>query len=281
MFSKKFNFSNLTLENEFEKTRKKILLEKKLSNQKEKQQELFGIENFWIITKSGIALFSLEKSIFTNFDELNLFAGFISAIVSLSQHLSKANLTEIKIDRLSLHIQIFEEFYLVSLISSNHDISLKYLAKLVTLYSYQINESNTLNGLKKEPLQEFKKEFYSLKNDPEIRKEILLTSSWEYISHFVFGLLEIDDFLKKIYLIINYVPYTTRKEFVLNLKSYLDKIKSIKVNSEIFDQLKLIIDSIDYFIKYSEDNSELNYKNYTKSLFVIFSHFVTGFFPSK
>lgn len=274
MFSNKFNFSSFQLDREIEKIRKKLLIDKNVSRKEE--IDLFGIENFWIISKTGIAIFSLENTVFTNIDEQNLFAGFISAIVTLSQHLSKSNLTEIKIEKLSLHIQTFELFYIVSLISSNHDLSLKFLSKLIEIHDSKL--STHVQSLKKKPLYEFRKEYYRLKQDPEIKREILMTSSIDFISHFIFGLMDLDVFFKKIHLLVRFVPKENKKEFLTNLAVYIEKIKPIKVNNEVFDQLTIVMDSIENFIDYSENKSAEGYNKYVKGLFVLFVQFFNKLF---
>lgn len=269
MFSKKYNFSSLQLDTEIEKIRKKLLLDKKVT--KKNELELFRIENFWIISKTGIAIFSLENTIFTSQDEQNLFAGFISAIVSLSQHLSKSNLTEIKIDKLSLHIQTFEQFFVVSLISSNHELALKYLTKLINLHATQLIDY--IQAVKKEPLFDLRREYHTIIQDPEIKREIILSMSIDYISQFIFNLIELDVFFKKLHLLIRHVPPEYRKDYIQNLLDYIDKIKSIKVNNEIHDQLSIVVDSIQYFIDYSDKKNEERYNKYIKSLFVLFVQF--------
>ena len=274
MFSNKFNFSSLQLDSEIEKIRKKLLVDKNVTPID--KNELYGIENFWIISKTGISIFSLENTIFTNTDEQNLFAGFIFAIVSLSQHLSKSNLTEIKIDKLSLHIQTFTNFFVVSLISSNHEVSLKYLTKLIEIHSSQLIEH--IQMVKKEPLFDLRKEYHNLKQDPELKRQILLSISIDYISQFIFGLLDLDLFFKKLHLVIRYVPTEFRQEFVANLMEYVEKIKSIRVNNEVFEQLRIVVDSIDYFIDYSEKKTDEKYNKYIKSLFVLFVQYFNKLF---
>lgn len=214
MFNDRFNFNTSLVNKELENLRKRVLVENNLLPIEERK-ELFGIENFWIISKSGIPIFSLENTIFNNKDDQDLFGGLISAIASLSQHLSKSNLTEIKIEKLSLHVQTYDQFYIVSLISSNEDLSLRCLSKLIDIYGEQIK--NYVIALKKDNFFDLRSKYHLLKSDPEIRKEVMMTASYDYISKFIFGIMELDEFFKKIYNLVSISSYDSMNEFLDNL----------------------------------------------------------------
>ena len=270
---KKFNFNALLINKELDDIRQKILLEKNLKGSNE-PKEITGIENFWIISKSGVAIFSLKNSLFISKNDQNLFAGFISAIASLSQHLSKSNLTEIKIEKISLHVQTYESFFIVSLISSNHELSLKYLSKFVELYGDQI--TTYVNSIKKDSILDLKKDFYNLTNNLKIKKEIIFGISNDYVSQFIFGIIALDELFKKMHLLIDLVSIEVKKELVNYLVQYINKIANVNVNIEIISQLKHIVEAFGFFTEYLERSTLENYNNYIKTLFIVFVQFFNG-----
>lgn len=262
------------LNKEVDDLRRKILIEKNLLP-KNNSSSLFGIENFWIISKSGISIFSLEDTVFSSKNDQDLFGGFISAIVSLSQHLSKSNLTEIKIEKLSLHVQTYKDFFLVSLISSNQDLSLRCLAKLIDLYGEEIK--NYVIAIKKEKFFDLRPKFHLLQSNPEIKKEIMITTSYDYISQFIFGIIEIDEFFKKIHTMVLLASQNAMKEFLANLNEYIEIITEVKVNLELIGQLKLTIETLESYLEYMEKKTPDSYNKYIKNLFGVFVQFFSPF----
>jgi hypothetical protein len=270
MFTNNHNYNKLQIDQEIEKIRHLLDIKKK-GNEIVESKEFYGIQNFWIISSSGLALFSFENNLFKSVDEKNLFGGFITAVVSLSEVLTKSRLSEIKIDNQSINIQSFENFYFVSIIKKNRDLSLKFLTNLATKYSQEINKH--LGSYKFEVLADFKNDFIHFLENKELKNEIIILTAYDYISQYIFGILGLDEFFKKFHLLVKNLSKDFYKKFLAQITIFLEKINQTKVNLELINNINVVIDSITNFIHYLENKSNDEYNKYVKSMFLLFVQF--------
>ena len=268
MFNDICNKDSFLINKEFEKFKNLILTDLiPLEENKKLKNNFYGIESFWIITRNGICLYSNDESLFQSANDKNLFAGFISAVTSLSEYLSRHKLSEIKIENISLHIQFFNNLLLVSTIAFNTDVSLKLLNKFANqseLFSDQYQNQST-RLLDKEYLDNL---YISLYSDENIKKELLYHLSNEYMVNYLFDKIDFDLLFKKITRITKYADQNLVIDFINNFELFYKHI--VKANSADSDKLKLILKLIEFIRKF---NTLVN----KKPSEIHFDHIVEGY----
>ena len=272
MFDNRFDFTKFPIDREIDKLRQIVQINKKFIIKNSPIDGFYGIKNFWIITHSGITLFSLENSLFPEQSEKDLFGGFITAVISLSEVLTKGKLTEIKIDNHTMYIQNFSSYFIVSIIEWNSDLSLKFLEKLSLHYKSEIEGIITSSRIV--VLKSFSSKYFQLLNDNILKKHIIFELAVEYLSKFIFGILELELLYQKISSLLIYLSSSEYHEFLDSQYLYLAKLKSTNVNSERIKHVTMVLDAIHSHIQYSNNKTEENYVNFLKNIFVLFLEFI-------